>query len=57
MAEAGKECIDLVVKERTQTKVCTAQRSPLGRCEVGDVGGGGREGKEKPERRRGNAIT
>ncbi len=29
MAEAGKECIDWYVKERTQTKVCTAPRSPL----------------------------
>jgi hypothetical protein len=37
MAEACKDCgCDLIVKERTQTNVCTARWSPLG-CEGDDV--------------------
>jgi hypothetical protein len=51
MAEACKECIDLNVKERTQTKVCT---TPLrGLKLVMSVGGGEKEregGRETWER-------
>ena len=61
MAEAGKDCgEDLNVNERTQTNVCTAQRSPLRRErrlmimsveereEGRKEGKGGERGVEKP---------
>ena len=57
MAEAGKDCGgDLIVKERTQTNVCKAQRVTVSReREVDDVGEREKKGK-KPEDQ-GKAIT
>jgi hypothetical protein len=59
MAEADKECgDDLIVNERTQTNVCTAQRSPSIEKNVSDdIRGGERRKEDDQEEEWGKANT